>query len=174
MPTPPKRTASSPQSRGRNLATVGTVSVIGIEVPGPPKDLLKRTRDLWEAFWGSPLAALVDRASDRAALERLFGLYDERERSMRAVKKEGRLVLGSQGQSVLSPLIRYASECEKEIRQLEDRFGLTPMARLKLGVRFGQAAQSLDSLNDSLIHGDDEEETDPRLEVIDGSASDAG
>ena len=142
-------------------------------MPKAPEGMLKKTRDQWAAFWGSDVAAVCSPPTDLPALERLFSLYDERERCARAIRKSP-LVTGSQGQPVLNPLSRQVGAVDPEIRQLEDRFGLTPMARLKLGVRFGQAAQSLDSLNDSLIHGDDEEETDPRLEVIDGSASDAG
>lgn len=33
-----------------------------------------------------------------------------------------------------------------EIRALEDRFGCSPAARLRLGIRFGQAARTLEDL----------------------------
>lgn len=63
--------------------------------PDPPAGLLKATQAAWVAFWASPMRALVTSA-DRPALERLFVLYDERDRAWRGYKR-CRLVEGSQG-----------------------------------------------------------------------------
>ncbi len=49
---------------------------------------------------------------------------------------------------------------DAEIRQLEDRFGMTPRARLQLGITFSESVRSLEALNQSFIADDDEE--DPR------------
>ena len=136
-------------------------------VPAVPKGLLKRTREQWESFWRSPVATVVSLDTDLPSLERLFSLYDERERAYRAVCKE-RLVVGSQGQPVLNPLARQLCSYDAEIRQLEDRFGLTPMARLRLGVQIGTAARTLDDLNRQLDHDDQDKTEDPRLQVIEG------
>ena len=76
--------------------------------------------------------------------------------------------MGSQGQPVLNPLGRQLSSSDAESRQLEDRFGLTPMARLRLGVQIGTAARSLDDLNRQLDHDDQDKTEDPRLQVIEG------
>jgi len=38
-------------------------------------------------------------------------------------------------------------EFQAEARQLEDRFGLSPMSRLRLGITFADAQASLDGLN---------------------------
>jgi P27 family predicted phage terminase small subunit len=115
--------------------------------PRPPKDLLPETVQAWEMFFATPLAKQTVRIdTDLAAVQRLFRLRDERERCYRVVKS-GRLVEGSQGQVVLNPLYRQMSVFDAEIRQLEDRFGLTPLARMKLGVQFGEAARSLEDLN---------------------------
>jgi P27 family predicted phage terminase small subunit len=77
--------------------------------------------------------------SDLPALERLFRLYDHLERSNTAVKKTGHMVTGSQGQAVLNPLLRHIQQTQTEARQLEDRFGLSPRARLSLNVTPGRA-----------------------------------
>jgi P27 family predicted phage terminase small subunit len=127
--------------------------------PEPPAGLLVATRDAWATFWGSPLAGLVV-DSDLPALERLFQLYDERARAWRGYKRR-RLVEGSQGQPVASPLFRVAMALESEIRPLEDRFGVTPAARLKLGIRLGEAARSLEDLVRDL--DDDGEERRSRI-----------
>jgi len=112
--------------------------------PEPPAGLLAATRAAWAGFWASPLAALVIEA-DHPALERLFELYDERARAWREYR-EHRVVEGSQGQPVANPLFRVAMALDVEVRALEDRYGLTPAARLKLGIRLGEAARSLEDL----------------------------
>lgn len=132
-------------------------------VPVPPRSILSTTKQAWDAFWQSDLAKLV-KDSDTPALERLFSLYDERERCYRSAKKN-RLVAGSQGQWVLNPLYKQMNVLDTEIRNMEDRFGLSPMARLKLGVQFGEAHKSLEEMNRSL-DADTEAEPDPRAEGL--------
>lgn len=63
------------------------------------------------------------------ALERLFRLYDDLERSNAAVKKCGHMVTGSQSQAILNPLLRHIQVTQAEVRQLEDRFALSPWAQ---------------------------------------------
>jgi P27 family predicted phage terminase small subunit len=113
-------------------------------VPEPPSGLLRATRDDWAAFWSSPLRALVTPA-DMPALERLFQLRDEQARLWRGYRRK-RLVEGSQGQPVASPFFGMALKLEGEIARLEGQFGLSPAARLRLGVTFGQAARTLEDL----------------------------
>jgi P27 family predicted phage terminase small subunit len=124
--------------------------------PSVPPGLLKKTKERWAAFWKSDYVRTV-RDEHLPALERLFVLYDESERAMRAVKRK-RMVKGSQGQPVQNPLLKYVESCNKEIRALEDRFGLTPGAMQRLGgaAEFGQ---SLDEMNRELAEDVDE---DPR------------
>jgi P27 family predicted phage terminase small subunit len=107
------------------------------------------------------------------ALERLFALYDDLERSNAAVKKSGHMVTGSQGQAVLNPLLRHIQVTQGEVRQLEDRFGLSPRARLSLNVTLGEAAKSLADLNSEFMGGGDDDD-DPRFDVIDGEVLDDG
>lgn len=137
--------------------------------PPPPSYLLKVTKDRWVAYWETPVARLVDAVSDLPALERLFWLYDDLERSRRSVATTGHMVEGSQGQKVMNPLLRHMQTQASEIRQLEDRFGLSPRARLSLNVTLGEAAKSLADLNAPFLNagGDDD---DPRgdLGVVEG------
>jgi len=141
----------------------------GMETPPPPKHWLAQTKRWWEAFWVSPLAQLVIPA-DLPALCRLHDLYDFRERAATGFRKRP-LTEGSQGQSVLNPLAAEMHADGREITTLEDRFGITPMARLKLGVKFGEARQAL---ADSWDQGDDLVEDDPRLRVIDVGVAESG
>ncbi|HEX7119134.1 MAG TPA: P27 family phage terminase small subunit [Longimicrobiales bacterium] len=141
--------------------------LVGRNAPPAPAGLLKATRDEWDTFWRSELAQLVQAETDLVALERLFRLRDEERRAMREARK-ARLVPGSMGQMVLNPLLKYAESLQKEIRALEDRFGMTPKARLALGIAFGEAARSLSDLNRMLEYddGNEADEEDPRLAAL--------
>lgn len=86
------------------------------------------------------------------------------------------MTTGSTGQLALHPLYKHVSTLDEKITALEDRFGLTPLARLKLGAQLGDAAKSLDQLNRALTEDDGEDVPDPRQapnpagQVIDASS----
>jgi len=130
-----------------------------VEIPPAPKGLLKLTSVQWERYWRSAVGQAADIDTDLPAITRLFTLYDERERAYRAFRKQ-RFVSGSQGQMVLNPMGRHMNVLDAEIRQMEDRLGLTPRSRLQLGITLNEAHRSLEELNRSLDF--DEEEEDPR------------
>lgn len=130
------------------------VTLITPPAPHPAnRKLLKQTVDAWGEFWASELAHLVNR-SDRPALARLFRMYDTRERLERIFDKSP-FVPGSTGQITAHPAAKEIASLDGRILAIEDRFGITPMARLKLGVTFGAAARSLEDLNRGF--NDDEE-----------------
>ena len=110
---------------------------------------LKNTQLWWEAFWTSDLASAIDEKSDQSIIYRLATLMDERERIYKQAKKD-RLVVGSQGQVVINPLYSAMLKLDAEIRQLEDRIGMNPKARVSLGISIGQAKKSLADLNAEL------------------------
>jgi P27 family predicted phage terminase small subunit len=140
-----------------------------IDAPPAPSGLLKATREDWATFWASPLGSLVVPA-DFPALRRLFCLYDERFRAYRGLRQTGRLVETEKG-SALNPLASYLKGIDAEVRLLEDRFGLSPIARLRLGVALGEAAKSLEELNRSLdADDDDHDDADPRRRVVESAA----
>jgi len=139
--------ARKPSEKRQGRGTVDAVlpGVVAV-MPSPEPDWSPGTLERWQDFWGSPLSGQVE-ASDHGALRRLFWLYDEIERLIVALGKTGRVVVGSQGQPRANPLYKQVSEFQAECRQLEDRFGLSPKARLALGITYAEAAMSLDSLN---------------------------
>ena len=136
-------------------------------VPDPPANWLAATKTAWRRFWAGPLAPYVIE-SDLDTLSRLFRMVDMQARFWREGSRQP-LVEGSQGQPVTNPLLDEADRLETLIQRLEDKFGKGPLARLKLGVALGDAARSLDELNDALSadEGDVDapDEPDPRLEV---------
>jgi P27 family predicted phage terminase small subunit len=131
-----------------------------------PEGLLASTRRLWAGFWKSPMAQVLDSRSDITAILRYFSLVDERERLYRGFRRK-RMVRGSRGQEVLNPMGRALHEFDSELRQLEDRLGMTPRSRLQLGIQFGEAARTLQELNRALEEDhDDEDNTDPRQSTV--------
>src|SRR6266536_4594907 len=140
---PPPKPAEQRQRRNERTTTeragAGLVALPGgkVEPPPAPSGLLKATREDWATFWTSALATLVTLA-DRPALRRLFTLYDERSRAYRGLREFGRLIDLEHG-GKLNPLASYLKACDAEIRMLEDRFGLSPISRLRLGVALGEA-----------------------------------
>lgn len=145
MPSPKK-----PADRRQNHKTkdVGIVPRVSDERPVPVADASWRegTVERWAGFWSSPLASQVE-PSDQGAFRRLFWIYDELDRLREAIEVTGRVVEGSQGQPRPNPLYKQVEAFQAEARQLEDRFGLSPLSRLRLGITFADAQASLDGLN---------------------------
>lgn len=109
MPGPPPKPAAL---RRRRNAVTGPVSLPTATVRDVPRLTgidrpLKSTREWWETVWASPMAKVYLDA-DVPALARLASFID----------------LASRGEA--------ASAMLSEIRQLEDRFGLSPLARRRL------------------------------------------
>lgn len=154
----------------RNSASSLTVLPGGkpAEIPPMPtpargQKMLAKTRDAWNEFWTSELAATVS-GTDLPAIRRLFLLQDRWERYSRTVFDQP-LVMGSKEQLVENPLARAMDRIAPEIRQLEDRFGMSPASKAKLNVQFGDAVRSLDDLSRRVKSDDDD-----GLRIIDTSA----
>lgn len=153
LPKPPAR------RQGRHRHDAGAIATEGaFQPPTPPAGLLETLRGEWERLWASPLATTFT-TSDVPALERLFELRDEAVRHQRAAKRTP-TVEGSKGQVVLNPVLRQRDALLAEIRQLEDRFGLSPRSRLQLGITLSEAHRSLDDLNRAYVER--ESGNDPR------------
>lgn len=161
-PTPKSADRRQRRNRGHELQLLPRGM---IEPPPPPPRMLKATRDSWAEFWTSPLAASVDLASDLPGICRLFEKRDEYRRAFKEYRK-CRMVEGSKKQPVLNPMGKVMNDLEKDIRQLEDRYGLSPKARAQLGITIGTAKRTLDDLNAGL-ELDEEEGGDPRIVAAD-------
>jgi P27 family predicted phage terminase small subunit len=175
MSGPPPKLPERRQRRNQRTATGrqgGLVALAGGQepTPRPPPGLLKPARDRWAAFWASTVADAVDRTSDLPALVRWIAATDEYDRVAKVVKRS-RLVKGSMGQPVANPLLGYLAQLESQIAKTEAAFGMTPIARLRLGIALGEAARSLDELNRALDDdSDDDPADDPRTRVVESTA----
>src|SRR5688500_2877872 len=100
-----------------------------MEAPPPEKECLAHPVAAWTAYWADPISTVAKRTCGMPALKRLCGMRDKVYRYERAADGN-ELIEGSQGQLRLNPLLKQRDDLLVEIRQLEDRFGLTPKARL--------------------------------------------
>ena len=71
----------------------------------------------------------------------------------------GLLSVGSQGQPKVNPLIDLTIKLESSILKLEQELGLTPLARQRLGIAFGEAQVGFKQLQEFL--------KEDRIETID-------
>lgn len=148
LPVPPKPPDRRQRRNKRNDAGIVAVGD-GLEMPKPDRSWLKSTVGEWADYWQSDVSGLVNAASDVSGLRRLFTYRDEHARAAASFRKE-RLSLGSQGQVKLSPMGDLMMKLEKLMLPLEDRYGLSAFARLRLGAELGGAAKSLAEMNDAL------------------------
>lgn len=142
MPGPPPN-PSSGRSKKRGLTVLGPTPKG--DFPPPPMGLRESVTTAWVAFWESPLANHVI-TSDYMALRRLFEMYERREEFDAEGMREP-VSVGSQKQEVLNPLLKAVDVLDAKILALEDRFGMSPMARLKLQVQLGDASRSIAETN---------------------------
>jgi len=105
-------------------------------LPAPDPEWHGEVTEAWNDFWSSQLAgSQVLKVTDAPALRRLFVYRDRLLSALTAFDLES-IVVGSTGQPTLSPWAAEVHRLEAAVSKLEDKFGLTPMARMKLGISF--------------------------------------
>lgn len=173
MPAPKVAAAKHPRAkpRTREFGIVRREDRPDRIIPQLPAKLggvapLKTTVEAWELLWSSGVASVLELDSDIESVVRWASLLDERARAFEAYRS-CRIVEGGNGQPVLSPYWKVVQNCDAELRALEDRIGLSPQARLRLGITYADAATSLDGLNKLMERDADEDEAgteaDPRF-----------
>lgn len=169
MPTPSK----APEDRLGHHAPptdLETMPGPGVEVaiPRPPIGLSAGLRRSWDGLWRSPVAKLFDPVSDLPVVSRLYYLYKLSDRIARQIDKadperlvtlmededpteETRRLIAEIAAAVASWNATVATQVRvaTEVRQLETTLGISPKARLALGVALGQVDRSaIDGLMD--------------------------
>lgn len=132
--------------------------------PAVRRQWLKATKEAWAAFWSSPLSDAVDRRTDQQGIYRLFTLLDLRDRAYRSYERQP-FVKGS-ARTVVNPQASLMLRMDQEIRLLGAEFGLTPAARLRLGIRVTEAQKAVEDLNREWQADEVPEGADPRLKAI--------
>jgi len=87
--------------------------------------------------------------TDAYTIERYVSMQVRRERLMSMLNDEGFVTIGSQGQQVAHPAARLLLDIEGKLPNLEDRLGLSPEARLRLGLAAAETKSKLDAFMES-------------------------
>ena len=103
-----------------------------LPMPDPPSSLGPIGASCWTDIW--TLGAGVYHPTDVNVIERYCSLHERRHRLLVIVESDGWLAQGSTGQVVVHPAAKMVSDIEGRLATLEDRLGLNPEARLRLGI----------------------------------------
>lgn len=119
-------------------------------IPTPPKDITAEARAAWRAFWLSPIAQAIDLNADGTALRRWIVAVSQRETLLDEIAG-AETTKGSTGQDRLNPRYATLKELERTIAHYEEAFGMTPLARMRLGFAIQQGQSSIDDLKAKLV-----------------------
>lgn len=140
--TGPPPTPGSVRDTRRGVALIERGDV---DKPMAPKHWALATIASWEAFWSSDLIEFVH-GVDVPGLQRLFTYYDmwvkTYEKWMSDIERFGDgeiLGVTMKNTAVVSPYIMQMDKLETMTLRLEERFGITPLVRARLGIRFAEA-----------------------------------
>ncbi len=126
--------ARKPPARRQRPSTPDLAPSVGgaLPMPAPMSEWRDDVTAAWLELWSTSLAKHFQ-STDVPSLRRLFTLRSRLVDALANADAEP-MITGSTGQSILSPWFAEAHRIEGEVERLEDRFGLTPQARLRLGV----------------------------------------
>lgn len=113
-------------------------------IPAPPDDLGPVGVEVWNAVWSAGGSAYVE-ATDRWPIHRYAQFQERRVALLKIVEDEGWTAEGSKGQIIQHPAARVLNDVEGKLVPLEDRLGLSPEARLRLGITAAHARSALDA-----------------------------
>ena len=117
-----------------------------VRIPSLPASYQASVKRVWRDFWRSPVAQAVNREADLAPL--LDWAWDRNElATVIPVLTKARLITGPVGQPGLNPLAAYVNQLRTRIARVEIEFGMTPLARSRLGLTIGQAKLTAQELN---------------------------
>jgi len=151
----PKEEGARQNRRARsNLRLIEQHEANPMPTPAPPSNLSAARIADWDIFFDSPLAGLV-KDTDLSVVRRLWTYYQQHD-ELTAIFQKSRLVAGSTGQPRMNPAADGLMKLETAILRLENELGLTPSARLRLGITFADATNSLEKLTEHVMELDDD------------------
>jgi P27 family predicted phage terminase small subunit len=147
MGRPPKHPAvRCGNHRRQELAPVRRSQQRAPTIPQPERDALSESaKAYWRARWRSAAAGAWDREADLAPLTVYILDFDTWLR-FRAVVQQAPLVRGSKEQLRPNPLIKEMRLLERQLRATEEQFGMSPRARISLGISLVEGVSKLEEL----------------------------
>jgi hypothetical protein len=119
-------------SRYRGTTTLQLVAPDASQpVPRMPKNLSPHLRPYWRAFWSDPISSRLT-AADMYHVGHYFGLLAERDEMLEKAREKP-LVPGSMDNEVLNHLYKRVAELTTEIKDFNEKLGILPLSRSRLG-----------------------------------------
>ena len=112
-----------------------------------------RAESMWVNMWLVGEGTYTE--TDAFIIERYISLQLRRSRLLAVMEHEGMMSVGSQGQPIAHPAVRMVSDIEAKLPGLEDKLGLTPDARRRLGMGAPDGSNAFDNLIEALISEED-------------------
>ena len=141
----PDKKRDSIRSKGRKPKEVDLRGFTDVSVPDPPDGVRESILEWWGSYFRSDVARVTYMESDLPALRRLATLYELRQVAFE-IGSADPIVRGGNNQAMEHPLLKSIARYDSAIDRLEVRFGLTPRARLNLGLQVGAATKQLEDL----------------------------
>lgn len=104
--------------------------------PNCPEAVSAEARRMWKRLWQSDLSATIT-DSDLPALYRWLWWYDEWMETTATIRRLRPLILSAPGERLARAKTRHLNDCEASLQKLEEALGMTPLARMRLGVTSG-------------------------------------
>lgn len=133
--------------RADNRVELPSLTGSQLAVPSPPSELNDRQTEMWNVLWSSPVSRLWNESMDGGAVRRYCEYFDQWLDALVDLQRRGYITAGSQGQDVVSVEAQYVQKLEGLILKLEEKLGLTPMARARLGLTIAEGQKTAAELN---------------------------
>lgn len=108
-------------------------NILPYEAPPTPDTLGEQGAELWRELWDLGEGA-YNPISDRFVIERYCQLYERREMLLETLEREGWTDIGTRGQPIQHPAARIVMGVENQMFQIEEKLGLNPESRNRLGI----------------------------------------
>jgi len=115
-----------------------------VKRPPAPRGLGPEASKAWRDIWSAPVAGAWSPAELPVLLRWVRGFDDWT--VLRAKVLADPLVAGSHGQPVLNPLASRVQALEANLHALEDRLGMSPLARFRLNIAAVRAEEGKSKL----------------------------
>lgn len=143
----PKYNPTGNARSAKAVAPVQSLPDASFKAPEPPTSLDDYGGEVWADVWESAGSAYSTK-TDHHVIERYCVLRQRQRDLQRQIDGEGFTSTGSQGQVILNPLVRALQDCESKLLPLEDRLGLSPEARIRLGLQVQEGKSKLEAFRD--------------------------
>jgi P27 family predicted phage terminase small subunit len=153
-PGPPPKPLETRALEGRSVSHMNhpkpvklAPAVEAIDMREPPDDLPAEGKELWRTVMPWLVQANVVQLVDLPSVKTMCAHYAQMERARRVLDEDGYFVLGSMGQMTEHPSMRIFNNASDKFLRYAQEFGLTTIARTRMGLMEVQRASIAQEMN---------------------------